>query len=286
MTWGKSVSFSVWLSPTGLWGWRQLPCEHDRLCGSSLVGPSEQSTSFCHYSPLFTCCEPQEPSLARRGSVAQDPQFPSRSCVHTVTPSDPFSCPSGRRPLPDSWAPKQLSGLDSWCCWTQARRSKGLPVSCVVLEHGGVACALEVPLAEFWFMSVKANSRGRFQWSKLFYRAVSIFWQGSPPLFQLKKRKRIHNQTIIDLYENDPGWYLKQGEEKGYASLQRSEVRLRVIIGSVPPGWVLWGEPEEARAAGSPSFIAEVGGGSVPPPSPLLCCLCFSKTVFGSIKIL
>lgn len=39
----------------------------------------------------------------------------------------------------------------------------GLPVSCTVLEHGGVAGVLEVSLAEFWFTSVKAGRRGRFQ---------------------------------------------------------------------------------------------------------------------------
>lgn len=36
-------------------------------------------------------------------------------------------------------------------------------MSCIVLVHGGVDRVLEVPLAEFWFTSVKAGRRGRFQ---------------------------------------------------------------------------------------------------------------------------
>lgn len=36
------------------------------------------------------------------------------------------------------------------------------------------------------------------------------------PVSTLKKKKKKESmtKTIIDLYENDPRWYLKQGEEK------------------------------------------------------------------------
>lgn len=137
--------------------------------------------------PLLPAVSTKSPPWPDVGLWPYTPNFPSNLVCALWSLQTPFSCPSGGRALPISWVLKQPSGLDLWYCWLQGGWNKGLPVCCVVLEHGGWGSLV------LWRLHLLNSG---LPWSGPAVEAacsksscsteqcVCILWQGSPPLFQ------------------------------------------------------------------------------------------------------
>lgn len=167
-------------------------------------------------------------------------------CWEPETPESPLELASARGAPPRAFsAAAGRVGAHATCCAAPRQGGWGLPsralpasVKAIVeTAHRGPGCSAQ---------------------QHVFFR------QSSPPLFQLRKEKRIHGVRVTGLCENDPRWHLNAMRGGG----------VRGHCGHFPAlcGVSLGG----AHAAPSPPSCQ----GPLPTCPPLDLYLCFSRMAF------